>query len=136
VNTHRATEPFHFDHWQDRSPPASTLNFLSVLLIARLRTYKEIDYSPKASKSFAKQKKKFIKRHHRDTHYDYSCDEEIPHQSGYSLVHNPKNGEAPWFTSCCCLLAMDMLLIGWIQRYKLNSKAKVVEYKLEKYIIG
>jgi hypothetical protein len=52
VNTHAATEHFHFDRWQDRSPPASTLHFLSVLLLARLRTYKFISYSPKAAYSF------------------------------------------------------------------------------------
>jgi len=40
VDTHRAQEMFAFNKWEDRSPPASVLHFLSVLLLARLRTYK------------------------------------------------------------------------------------------------
>jgi alpha-amylase/alpha-mannosidase (GH57 family) len=52
VNTHAATEPFLFTQWQDQSPPASTLHYLSVLLLTRLHTYKTINYSPAALTSY------------------------------------------------------------------------------------
>jgi len=40
VNTHYAAIPFIFSQWVDRSPPANTLHFLTVLKLARLRTEK------------------------------------------------------------------------------------------------
>jgi len=70
VDTHSAMEMFAFSQWEDRSPPASVLHFLSVLLLARLRTYKIFQYSPRAWMNRQQQYAYFIRCNDRDTHYD------------------------------------------------------------------
>ena len=105
-----------------------------MLLLTRLLTYKNIFYSPKAHKSFEAQKADFIRRNNRDTHYDYRCHEDIPHQSKFVLVFNEEHGKQPWYSKCWILVCLDLLMIGWIMRLKLNANTKIVKYKLEKYI--
>jgi hypothetical protein len=79
VNTHYATDSFAFSTWQDHSPPASVLHYLGVLKLARLRTYKTINFTPQSHRSFKIQESNFISRNNRDIHYDYSCDKTIPY---------------------------------------------------------
>ena len=45
---------FKIKKWEDRSPPSETIHFLSVLLLTRLHTDKQIQYSSKASNRFDK----------------------------------------------------------------------------------
>jgi len=72
VNTHRATQSFNFSKWEDRSPPAETLHFLSVLLLTRLHTSKTISYSPRAKRELDSQQISFLSMNKRDTSYDYT----------------------------------------------------------------
>jgi len=71
VNTHYAEKHFKIKKWEDKSPPASTLDFLSVLLLSRLHTDKSLKWGPKANQRFEKKKKKFIRKNRRDKYYDY-----------------------------------------------------------------
>jgi len=36
--THNSTEQFVLQQWQDQSPPISTLDYISILLVARIKT--------------------------------------------------------------------------------------------------
>ena len=49
VVTHTAAEDFKFSSWEDKSTPVSSLDYLSYLLLARLKTYKIVEYSPQAT---------------------------------------------------------------------------------------
>ena len=51
-DTHFAREYFQITVWQDQSPPTSVLNYLGVMKLARLRTYKTIKFSPQGRRSF------------------------------------------------------------------------------------
>jgi len=123
-----------FGKWEDRSPPADTLNFLSVLLLTRLETTKEIIYSRRADSAFREQKNKFIMYNNNDKEYDFHFTEKIPYADTHCLIYNAESGNQPWFSHCYLLILMDVLLIGWIMRIKLNASTKVVKYRLEKYI--
>ena len=70
--THTASQEFRFDLCIDRSPPASTLSYLDVLHLVRLRTYKKINYTPAAWSRYCWEKADFKCRHSRDVHNDYS----------------------------------------------------------------
>jgi len=133
--THKAVSPFVFHKWEDRSPPANVLHFLSVLCLTRLHTYKVFQYSSRASHSFTQQKAAFIHKNDRDDFFDYSLTEEIPYHSSYSLVFNEEEGKKPWYVSAALMAVMDLFMVGWIVRLKLNANTKIVKYKLEKYII-
>lgn len=134
VNTHRATKDYKFKKWEDRSPPADTLHFLSVLLLTRLLTKKKIKYEATAKKKYNKQKRKFKKKEKKDTHCDTWETEEIPFHIERQLVYNDQVGSKPWFADCCTCIVMDIFLLGWILRWKLNANSKVVIYKLKKLI--
>ena len=134
VNTHYAEKHFKIKKWEDRSPPASTLDFLSVLLLSRLSTEKEIKYSTKAWHRFEKKKKKFIKKNRRDKYYDYHHTEVINFMQKECLVYSPKQGEKPWFTNVCLMVFLDFIMLGWIPRYHLAKNTKIVDYEIIKYI--
>jgi hypothetical protein len=51
------------------------------------------------------------------------------------LIYSSENGEKPWFSSCCLMALMDIFMVGWILRLKLNASTKIVNYRLDKYII-
>ena len=71
VTTWTARQPFAFTLAIDQSPPSSTLHYLDVMHLVRLRTYKNISYSPQAMASYQYQKQMFIWMNRRDIHYDY-----------------------------------------------------------------
>jgi len=125
---------FKIKKWEDRSPPSETIHFLSVLLLTRLHTDKQIQYSSKASNRFDKKKRKFIKHNNRDDHYDYNCSQEIPFHLEECLVYSPKQGSKPWYTSVGLMIFLDLLMLGWIPRYCLNKNTKIVEYEIIKYL--
>jgi len=50
------------------------------------------------------------------------------------LVFNDEKGGQPWYSKCWILVLLDLVMIGWIMRLKLNLNTKIVKYKLEKYI--
>ena len=60
----------------------------------------------------------------------------IPHREEWSVVFNDDCGKnwTPWYANYCLMKCLDILVLGWIQRIVLNYKAKIVEYKLVKYI--
>ena len=77
----------------------------------------------------------FIQRHHRDTHYNYHKNETIHHVPSFSLVHNGEHGELPWYADKCTMLILDLFVLGFIQRVKLNRSTRKVKYSLIKYIM-
>lgn len=125
---------FKIKKWEDKSPPAETLHFLSVLLLSRLHTDKEINFSSKAHRRFDKKKRKFIKKNNRDKYYDYWCTKEIPFHQAECLVYSPKLGAKPWYTNVCLMVTLDFLMLGWIPRFCLNKNTKIVEYEIIKYL--
>lgn len=135
VNTHFAQQRFAFTLAIDQSPPSSTLHYLDVMHLVRLRTYKNISYSPQAMASYEHQRMMFLFMHRRDVHYDYNYSEDVPYQADNVLAYNGSNGGKPWFTSCGTLFFLDMLFLGWIQRYTMLSKTGRVTYRLNKYIV-
>jgi len=125
---------FKIKKWEDKSPPAKTLHFLSVLLLSRLHTDKEINFSSKAHRRFEKKKKKFIKHNNRDKEYDYWFTKDIPFHQAECLVYSPKLGNKPWYTNVCLMVTLDFLMLGWIPRFCLNKNTKIVEYEIIKYL--
>lgn len=137
VNTHLARKEQKIKKWEDHSPPVDTLDFLRVLLLTRLWSHKEIDYTSKGWKKWKKTKKKIIKKNkHRDTHWQYYCTEEIPYHVEFMLVYNDQVGQKPWFANFTILVILDIILIGWIQRIKLNSNSKIVHFTFKKLIVA
>lgn len=133
VDTHRASQDF-VGAWVDQSPPPSTLNYLDVMLLTRLRTYKTILWSPLTRMRYQREKSSFVHRHRSDVHYDYHFHEDIPHHQGHCLVYNEVKGSKPWYVKMSNLVVLDMLFIGWIQRWKLNANTYKVHYELKKYV--
>ena len=105
-----------------------------MLRLTRLHTDKVYNYSPQASVRLQQQRANFIAVNNHDTHYDYTLQQKIPHQTEWTLVFNEDGGKKPWYTNYCLMIFLDCLLLGWLQRLVLNASAKVVEYKLVKYI--
>lgn len=134
VVTHRAEKQFKIKKWEDRSPPSKTLHFLSVLLLTRLHTNKQIHFSSKAHRRFKKKERKFIRKNDTDEHYDYHCTKEIIGHQAECLVYSPEKGVKPWYVNICTMIVLDLVMFGWIQRYYLNKNTKVVEYEIIKLI--
>jgi len=75
--THKASGQFGIREWENQLPPPSTLDLLSVLLIARLHTPKTIIYSPRATERFSEEKDQFIKDNKKDVHYEFKFTEDF-----------------------------------------------------------
>ena len=80
------------------------------------------------------EKSQFLKEHHTDKYYDFIYHENIPHQQEHCLVYNEIKGEKPWYVRMSVLVLLDILFIGWIQRWKLNANTYKVHYELKKYV--
>jgi len=50
------------------------------------------------------------------------------------LVYNDQVGAKPWFAKFYILFLLDLIVIGWIQRIKLNSNSKIVHFTFKKLI--
>jgi len=112
------------------------MEHIDVFLLCRLYTHKDVNYSSKAWTSFCSQKEIFRDKHkNRDKNYTLTDSEDIPFQSSHNLVHNPKKGPKPWYSHAMVMAGMDLLIIGWIPRYLLDSNSTRVEFTIEKYII-
>ena len=112
------------------------MEHIDVFLLCRLYTHKDVNYSSKAWTSFLTQQKIFLNKHkNRDTNYTLTDSEDIPFQSSHNLVHNPKKGPKPWYSHAMVMAGMDLLIIGWIPRYLLDTNSTRVEFTIEKYII-
>ena len=55
IVTHSAKEPFRFTGWVDRSPPATSIDYLNNLLLCRLKIDEIIDMAP------------MVRKRHQDT---------------------------------------------------------------------
>ena len=106
-----------------------------MLKIFRLNTTKVINFTPAGARRFNGEKDAFIAKNNLDAHYDYSESRDIAGHNGHCLVYNPNEGSKPWFTDFCTLLLLDILMFGWIQRYKLDTKTYKVEYTLKKLVL-
>lgn len=60
---------------------------------------------------------------------------DIPHHDEFCLVYNPKKGAAPWFVNTCTLTFLDLLVLGWLQRYTFMTQVCKIEYELRKTFI-
>lgn len=136
VYTHHASQNFYCGHFVDQSPPPSVLHYLDMLKLARLHTTKIIHFTSVAHARYSMEKHDFIRRNDRDVHYDFSEKQDIPGHKGHCLVYNPKEGSKPWFTDMCLLVLLDLLMLGWIQRWKLDTKTFKVEYTLKKLVLS
>lgn len=77
----------------------------------------------------------FISSNSYDVHNDFSCALKIPYQSDFVLVYNPAKGSAPWYTSRGLLAFLDILMLGWLQRYTFMTSVSKIEYDLRKTFI-
>ena len=78
VNTHRGAGEFKITDWKDMSDNIDILFFLEKLNAVRLHVFDNIRFSPAARKNYDEQKAEFIKKNHKDKHYDFSEKEFIP----------------------------------------------------------
>ena len=46
------------------------------------------------------------------------------------------SGEQPWFLSTCIMVMLDLIMLGWIQRFKIYNNTYEVKYTLKKQIIN
>ena len=137
VVTHRAAERFVFNNWVDKSPPRAAMEHIDVFLLCRLYTHKDVNYSSRAWQMKMDQERAFIDKHkNRDREWDYNYSEDIPFQASHNLVHNPKKGGKPWYANQFVMAGMDLLIIGWIPKYLLDTNSTRVEFTIEKYIIN
>jgi hypothetical protein len=134
VDTHRYEEDFNFTSWKDESPPATSLLMLEVLKLVRVKISKKIKYSSYARSSLEKQKKVFIKNHHRDAKFDYELTEIIPYGNRFVLCYNEEKGDKSWYTNTCLLAVLDFVVLGWIVRWRFNANTRFVKYKIVKRI--
>lgn len=51
VNTHSASEAFRYMEWADTSPDKSSLDYVSMIRVTRLRFYQRFEFSTTASAS-------------------------------------------------------------------------------------
>ena len=79
VTTHEAYQDWEVRSWSDSSPPASTLHYLDVLKMARLRTHKNFFYTPTAVMRKRHDESEFIARESRDEHNDFHCASDVPY---------------------------------------------------------
>lgn len=119
VVTHTATEDFQFSLCIDRSPPSSTLNYLDVFHLVRLKTAKNISYTPAAWSRYLWEKSDFIARNRRDEQYEYHFNQDIPYQAEYVLVYNDARGGKPYFVNFFLLILLDFFMVGWTLRLTL-----------------
>jgi len=135
VNTHRASEGLRFKNWVDKSPPSSALHYIDLFLLTRIYTHKIVNLAPQARANYKRQKQDFIKRNHKDTHYDYNFTRDIPCHETHCLAYNSAKGSNPWFTNHYFMICLDLIFLGWYQRWELDNNSVRVEYTLEKYIL-
>jgi hypothetical protein len=116
VDTHSAEQRFHFTGWVDRSPPASSIDYLNNLLVCRLNIEEIIDMAPVVRKRYQDEKRDFINDNNRDTHYDYVFDTDVPFTVERTLVYQSKLGEKPWYANFIVHCFLDVVFLGWLQR--------------------
>ena len=104
--------------------------------MTRLHTHKHIDYSPQAFIRLKAEEALFITLNNRDHHYDFHRNEDIPFMSSKTLVMSEnKEGKRPWFTDWITMFFLDLIMLGWIQRFKLYYNTFIVHYHLKKWIV-
>ena len=134
VNTHAAEERFTFTGWVDRSPPATSIDYIAKLLVCRLNIDEIIDMAPVVRKRYQDTKRTFIDDNNRDTHYDFKFDTDVPFTVERTLVYQSKLGEKPWYANFYVHCFLDIFFLGWLQRIFLENKTFEVKYKITKYI--
>ena len=120
VVTHRATGHHRIQGWKDESAPISSLFYLRSMILTRLLTKKEIQWTNEAHSRYTVEKQQWINRNNVDVHYDFSEERTIPHQAEHTLVYNSIDGELPWYTNANLLVQLDAVYLGWIPRMNLT----------------
>ena len=110
---------------------------MEALLVTRLFTQKTINYSASAAHSKETQYNQFVNdNRNRDRHYSASQSEDIPGMYDYTIVHNQKKGDRPWYASSCLLGLIDLIVAGWVQRMYLIWRTPECFYDIKKYVIA
>lgn len=76
----------------DKSADIYSLDYLKKLSLTRLFMHKIFEFTPVVKNKFEKKKKKFLKKHIRDTHYDFNIHEEVKGYRKFVLVQNNQEG--------------------------------------------
>ena len=87
---------FEFTDWVDRSPPASTIDFLNLILVSRLNIDKIVDMSPTARKRYLDEKAEFVNKNKNkkgSTEYEYTFVTDVPDLIERTMVYQSKLGE-------------------------------------------
>ena len=113
----------------------ATLHYFDVLKLTRLRVHKSYSSMPAAKLRYNEDRKKFIENNSRDVHNDFSIVKDVDHPEDFWLVYNPDAGAAPWFTDSSILFFLDIIMLGWIQRYKFMKSVCKIEFELRKTFI-
>ena len=117
VNTHYHSENFHIPAYVDKSPPSSALHYIDIFFLTRINTEKIVNLSVQAEERYEAQKANVLALHIRDKRHDYwfskQTDEYLDEET---LALNSNKGSSPWFVNRVLLFALDVIMMGWIQR--------------------
>ena len=116
VVTNSASGNFQIQDWEDESAPISSLFYLRSMMLTRLQTNKDIDFSEESGARYMNDRQAFIDANNTDEHYDFNEDRTIPYQEEFCLVYNSDDGQLPWYTNGGLLCALDAVFLGWIPR--------------------
>ena len=87
MNTHRASQKFKFSHWVDRSPPASTIDYLAKLLLCRLNIDEIVQMSSSVRTRYQEEKREFIRENKRDKHHKFWFATDVPFTVEHTLIY-------------------------------------------------
>lgn len=99
VVTHVANTKFRILEWMDESAPIASLFYLQEMMLTRLHTNKDIDFSETAYDRYCREKDEWIRDNSRDVHNDFRENRTIPHQEEHTLVYNTPDGDLPWYAN-------------------------------------
>ena len=103
--------------------------------ICRLYTKEEVIWAPDVKRELLEIEKEFIEEHKdHGTSYEYKRIEDIPFMTENTLVVSDDPKLRPWYANFSCMLVMDLLMLGWLLRIKLESNTFEVKYTMRKII--
>lgn len=99
VDTHDAAQDFQIIGCVDRSPPASTIDFLKFFNIIRLEIDEVVEMAPDVKSRYADAKSAFIYDNNKDNRYEYTLLTDVPFTLEHTLVYQEKLGSKPWYAN-------------------------------------
>ena len=129
------TEDLIFSDWVDRSPSAKSIGYLEIFHCTRLNINETIDMAPLVRQRYQQQKEAFISKYKgEEDNYEYEFIQDVPFTDEHTLVYHKQLCAKPWYANYYLMTALDIFVLGWIQRGILDSNTYSVNYKIIKYL--